>query len=136
MKQILCIFFCVLCAFNSVTEEVVEIDEETFNEEVLPNLSKPVVLDFCATWCGPCKQYSPIVERISIEYDGIVDFYKVDVDENADWVERLGIKSVPTTLIVYTSSGDYLRTEGVKSIGVLRKGINRALKLFNENQSE
>ncbi|MBO1735986.1 MAG: hypothetical protein DBY16_10795 [Coprobacter sp.] len=129
MKQIFLTLVFLFGGFNLIHAKVYEVDEQTFKDEILPNLTRPVVLDFYATWCAPCRMYSPILERLSEEYEGSVDFYKVNVDENTEWCEELEIKSVPTTFIVYTSIGDYLRKEGVVNANTLKKGIKRVLNL-------
>ena len=58
--------------------------------------SKPCVIDFYATWCGPCKKVAPIMEKLAKEYDGKVDFYKVDTDQDPKLAMVLQIKNIPT----------------------------------------
>ena len=67
-------------------------------DEVL-NSSKPVFVDFWAEWCGPCRAVSPAVEEVSKEYEGKVDFAKVNVDENNELATRYNIFSIPTLAI-------------------------------------
>lgn len=61
---------------------------------------KPAVVDFFATWCGPCKALSPILEEVSDEYEGKVDIYKVDVDEEEELSAAFGIRTIPTLLFI------------------------------------
>ncbi len=71
---------------------------QQFDDEVL-NSSKPVFVDFWAEWCGPCRAVSPAVEEVSKEYDGKVNFVKVNVDENNELTSRYNIYSIPTLAI-------------------------------------
>ncbi len=88
---------------------VMHITDETFQEEVL-NSSKPVLVDFFATWCGPCKMLSPMIEEIAAERSD-VKVCKVDVDQAMGLASRFGIMSVPTLMVVkngkvtHTSAG-------------------------------
>jgi thioredoxin 1 len=68
-----------------------------FENKVLKN-PRPVFIDFWAPWCGPCRQYLPVVEDAAREMDG-VDFFKVNVEEAGDLARRFGISSIPTSMI-------------------------------------
>lgn len=75
----------------------VEVTEDTFDNEVL-NSELPVLVDFWAEWCGPCRMVSPIVEELAEEYEGKAKFAKVDVDENAEISMEYNIRSIPSLL--------------------------------------
>ena len=76
----------------------VEITDSNFQNEVLQS-DKPVLLDFWAEWCGPCKMVAPVVEELAKEYDGKLKVGKVDVDSNQQTSMQYGIRSIPTLLI-------------------------------------
>jgi thioredoxin 1 len=76
----------------------VEITDENFENEVI-NSDKPVLIDFWAVWCGPCKMIAPIVEELAEEYDGKVKVGKLDVDSNQQTSIKYGVRSIPTLLI-------------------------------------
>jgi len=73
----------------------IEFTDANFQTEVLQS-EKPVVVDFSATWCGPCRQLTPIIEDLAKEYAGRVKIGKVDIDQSAEVTGRYGIMSVPT----------------------------------------
>lgn len=75
-----------------------EITDATF-EDVLKS-DKPVVIDFWAEWCGPCRMVGPIVEELAAEYDGKVVIGKVDVDNNDEITSKYGIRNIPTILFI------------------------------------
>ena len=98
---------------NNKTENkmtVTELTQEDFVKKVYdfetnPNAwkfegDKPAVIDFYATWCGPCKMMSPILDEISKEYEGKINVYKVNVDKEADLASVFGIRSIPSLLFV------------------------------------
>ena len=74
-----------------------EISEDTFQTEVLES-TDPVLVDFSATWCGPCKMLDPIIEELSQEWQGKVKFVKVDADQNPNIVMKYGVMGIPTLL--------------------------------------
>ena len=78
---------------------VIEIrDEESFNSDVL-NSEKPVLVDFWAEWCGPCKQIAPTVETVAAEKSETLKVCKMDVDSNREIAAKYGIRSIPSLII-------------------------------------
>lgn len=77
---------------------------------------KPAVIDFYATWCGPCKQTAPIVEELAGEYEGKIDFYKVDVDQQEELAALFGVQSIPTILFIP------MQGQPQKTVGAMGKG--------------
>lgn len=73
-------------------------DQSTFQEDVI-NEKLPVLVDFWAEWCGPCKMIAPTLQEISKDYEGKVKIVKVNIDENTDLAMRYAIRSIPTMLL-------------------------------------
>ena len=76
----------------------VEITDDNFETEVIKS-DKPVLIDFWAVWCGPCKLIAPIVEELAGEYEGKVKIGKLDVDSNQQTSIKFGVRSIPTLLL-------------------------------------
>ncbi|MFO8098189.1 MAG: thioredoxin [Salinibacter sp.] len=79
------------------SENVTTLTDDNFEDEVL-NADEPVLVDFWATWCGPCRQIAPIIEDLADEFEGRAKVGKVDVDENPQTAQEYGVRSIPTLL--------------------------------------
>ena len=91
---------------------VIELNADTFN-----NLGdKPAIVDFTASWCGPCQRIAPILEEIAVMYEGKVAVYKVDVDKNRELAKKFNISSIPAILYIP------LNSEPVMTVGARDKG--------------
>ena len=75
-----------------------EITDATFDEVVLKS-DKPVVVDFWAAWCGPCKMLGPVIEELSGDFQGKAVVGKVDIDSNQEFAAKYGVRNIPTVLI-------------------------------------
>ena len=89
-----------------------KISSENFEKEVL-NSEKPILVDFFADWCGPCKMMAPIVEELATELDGKAKVGKLNVDENSDIAVEYNVMSIPT-LIVFKNGKEEKRLVGVQ----------------------
>ncbi len=90
------------------------------NFEELIQSGKPLVIDFWATWCGPCKQIGPSIEELATEYEDKVTVGKCDIEENDDLVSKFGIRNVPTVLFI--KNGEVVD----KQVGAAAKSVFQA----------
>jgi len=107
-----------------MAEGIDNLSESTF-DEVVGSSDKPVLVDFWAEWCGPCKMIGPILEEIAGEQDGI-SIAKVNVDENPDIARRFQVMSIPT-LIMFQDGEPAKRLVGAKPKGSLLEEIGEFL---------
>ena len=115
-------------------QNVVELTSESFNDKVYDIESgelkylgdKPAIVDFTATWCGPCRSIAPILEEIAKEYKGQIVVYKVDVDKCKDIATAFGIRSIPAILYIPVE-GEPSMTVGARNKTILKNEIEKYL---------
>ena len=103
----------------------VHVSDEEFEQTVL-KAEKPVLVDFWAPWCGPCKMIAPAVEELAKEYDGKAMVAKVNTDEHPLWASRFGIMGIPT-LIVFHGGKEVDRVVGAVRKEVLKGKLEKVL---------
>jgi|SRR5579872_5365475 len=99
--------------------------DQNFKQDVLSS-QLPVLVDFWAEWCGPCKIVGPIVEELAKEYDGKVKVGKLNVDDNQQTASEYGVMSIPT-LMVFRNGNPIKTMVGAQSKDALKKNIDEAL---------
>ncbi|MEE2701236.1 MAG: thioredoxin [Chloroflexota bacterium] len=104
----------------------VAVTDSDFDEKVL-KAGTPVLVDFWAEWCAPCRMIAPMVDELSQEYDGKISFAKVDVDSNPEISLKYGIRSIPT-LLVFKDGQPVDQVIGAVPKGALKKRLDSALE--------
>jgi thioredoxin 1 len=102
-----------------------DVGDTTWDAEVL-NQDKPVLVDFWAPWCGPCRMVAPIVEELADEYAGQVEFRKLNTDDNPRTAAKYGIRSIPT-LLVFKGGEQVGQIIGFRPKSDLKKRLDEAL---------
>ena len=108
-----------------MSEKIVTLDDATFDEHVKSS-DVPVLVDFWAEWCGPCKMISPVLEEIAEEHAGKIRISKLNIDDNLDVTRRYEVMSIPT-LILFKDGEPKARLIGAKPKGQLLQEISEYL---------
>ncbi|HEY5702901.1 MAG: thioredoxin TrxA [Gammaproteobacteria bacterium] len=91
-----------------MSEHIVHVTDSSFEEEVL-NSNTPVMVDYWAEWCGPCRAIAPVLEELAEEYNGKLIVAKMDVDQNQSTPQKYGVRGIPTLMIF--SNGNVVGTK-------------------------
>lgn len=108
-----------------MADKPVQVSDATFEQEVLKS-PIPVLVDFWAPWCGPCKMMEPVLEEVAREKDGALKIAKLNVDENPQTAQRLGVMSIPT-MILFKEGREVLRLVGYMPKTQLLQKIEQGL---------
>ena len=102
-----------------------ELTDATF-DEIVHSSTVPVLVDFWAPWCGPCRMVAPVVDELSEEYDGKMGFVKINVDDNPKIASQYGVMSIPT-LIIFKDGEPVSNIIGFRPKNELKKNLEEAL---------
>ena len=102
-----------------------DVSDSEWDAEVLTS-DTPVLVDFWAPWCGPCKMVAPVVDELAEEYDGKVKFVKLNTDDNIETASKYGIRSIPT-LMVFKGGEAVEQVVGFRPKSELKKSLDKAL---------
>jgi thioredoxin 1 len=111
---------------------VIELTDATFDKTV-HNSDVPVLVDFWAPWCGPCKMVAPILEKIAKEFTGKVIVAKVNTDDHSEWANKYGVQGIPTML--FMAEGKVVHQQvGALPEPMLRTILDQFLEVVNEEK--
>jgi thioredoxin 1 len=102
------------------------VTDSSFNAEVLSESSMPVLVDFWAPWCGPCRMVSPVVEQMEKEFSGKIKVCKIDTDENAQSAISYNITGIPC-LLIFKNGKEATRLVGYRPADMMKKDIEKVL---------
>ena len=107
--------------------EPIHVTDAAFEKSVMQN-PLPVIVDFWAPWCGPCKMVAPVLDKVAHENDGKIVIAKVNTDENPEWASKFGVQGIPTMLFV--ANGKIVHTQvGALSEPMLRSVVDEFLSV-------
>lgn len=111
--------------------EPIHVTDEAFEKTVLQS-ETPVIVDFWAPWCGPCKMVAPILDKLASEFAGKVVIAKVNTDEHSEWAGKFGVQGIPTMLFV--AGGKVVhRQVGALPERMLREAVSQFLEVAGQN---
>ena len=117
-----------------MVNEPIHVTDAAFEKTVLES-SLPVIVDFWAPWCGPCKMVAPILDKIAKEYAGKLVVAKVNTDENAEYAMKYGVQGIPTMLLLF--NGKIVnRQVGALPEPMLRDLVGQFLEVVQEHEAE
>ena len=102
---------------------MLQVTKETFEEQVVKN-TQPVLIDFYADWCGPCRGMEPMIEELAKQYDGRAQVVKINIDQNMEIAQQHGVMSIPT-FVFYKDGKEQDRLVGSQSKDKLMEVIDR-----------
>ncbi len=108
-----------------MSEAISHITDSTFEQEVLQS-EEPVLVDYWAQWCGPCKMVAPILDEIAVEYQGRLKVAKLNVDDNPDTPPKYGVRGIPTLMIFKNGNAEATKV-GALSKSQLTAFIDQSL---------
>jgi len=115
-------------------DEPIHVTDSAFEKAILKS-EIPVIVDFWAPWCGPCKMVAPTLDKFAKEFSGKLLIAKVNTDENQEWASRYGVQGIPTMLLV--SGGKIIhRQVGALPEPILRELITQFLNVINQKKEE
>jgi thioredoxin 1 len=113
-------------------DEPIHVTDAAFEKSVLQS-SLPVIVDFWAPWCGPCKMVAPILDKLATEMAGKLVVAKVNTDENNEWAGKYGVQGIPTMLFI--SGGKIVhRQVGAMPESMLREAVNQFMEVVAEKK--
>jgi thioredoxin 1 len=113
-------------------DEPIHVTDAAFEKSVLQS-SLPVIVDFWAPWCGPCKMVAPILDKLATEMAGKLIVAKVNTDENNEWAGKYGVQGIPTMLFI--AEGKIIhRQVGAMPESMLREAVNQFMEVVGEKK--
>jgi thioredoxin 1 len=116
-----------------MTDQPIQVTDTDFEQNVL-KASLPVIVDFWAPWCTPCRMVAPVLDKLALEQAGKLVIAKVNTDENPEWAMRYGVQGIPTMLFVWNGKIVH-RQVGALPEGMLRDVVNEFLTVANGTEN-